>query len=169
MGFYGVLAGLTGLGGKYMKMIRIAKIPYIKEDTDRWGIPLGTFSVVDVQGEIDEDKWTKIQEYEGYYISEGAKEDEAIMKAHIDNVVRVNGEAMELLTTGNITFPRPDASLLKEIKLGQIPYEQVAEMIEQGVADLHTARDNSVLRDTPDKEWVDNLVYEVYSEIVKKG
>lgn len=87
----------------------------------------------------------------------------------LSHAVRVNGEAMELLSTGHITFPRPDAVLLKDIKLGQIPYEQVAEMIEQGVADLHVAREKSTLRDTPDREWVDNFVCEVYSEIVRKS
>lgn len=87
----------------------------------------------------------------------------------LSHAVRVNGEAMELLYTGNITFPRPDALLLKDIKTGQIPYEQVAEMIEQGVADLHVAREKSILRDTPDQEWVDNFVYDVYSDIVRNS
>jgi hypothetical protein len=102
----------------------------------------------------------------------GARANKAHLAGGVDwkalsHAVRVNGEAMELLSTGNITFPRPDAALLKDIKTGQIPYEQVAEMIEQGVADLHEAREKSTLRDTPDKEWVDNFVYEVYSQIVR--
>jgi hypothetical protein len=70
-----------------MKMIKIAKLPCIQEDTDKWGRPLGTFSVVDIQGYIDEYRWNKIQAFEGYYLSEGAKEDEAIMKKHIDNAL----------------------------------------------------------------------------------
>lgn len=85
----------------------------------------------------------------------------------LSHAVRVNGEAMELLSTGNITFPRPDLACLREIKLGQIAYEKVAEMIEQGVADLHSAREKSTLRDAPDKEWVDNFIYDVYSTVVK--
>lgn len=87
----------------------------------------------------------------------------------LSHAVRVNGEAMELLRTNFITFPRPDAALLTQIKLGQLLYDQVAEMIEQGLADLYVAHDESKLRDEPDKEWVDNLVYSVYSEIVKKS
>ena len=50
-----------------------------------------------------------------------------------------------------------------------MPYEQVAEIIEQGLADLYIAHEKSTLRDKPDKEWADELVYKVYSEIVKKG
>ena len=74
-----------------MIMIRIAKIPFIQEDTDRWGRLLGTFSVVDIQGEIYEHLWAQIQEFEGYYLSEGAKSDEAIMKSYIsDSIVLGN-------------------------------------------------------------------------------
>lgn len=86
----------------------------------------------------------------------------------LSHAVRVNSEALELLSTGFITFPRPDRELLLAIKLGQMPYEQVAELIEQGLADLYTAHDKSSLRDKPDQEWADNLVYEVYSKIVKE-
>lgn len=85
----------------------------------------------------------------------------------LSHAVRVNGEALELLSTGHITFPRPDRELLLKIKLGQLPYEQVAELIEQGLADVCAARERSTLRDKPDKEWADNFIYEVYSNIVK--
>jgi hypothetical protein len=54
----------------------------------------------------------------------------------LSHAVRVNCEALELLTTGKITFPRPERELLLKIKTGQLPYEQVAEIIEQGLADL---------------------------------
>ncbi len=99
-------------------------------------------------------------------------------KAHLDggkdwkalsHAVRVASEAVELLTTGHITLPRPDRELLLKIKTNQLPYEQVAEMIEQGLVDLYVAQEKSVLRESPDQEWVDNFVYEIYSDIVKKG
>jgi predicted nucleotidyltransferase len=87
----------------------------------------------------------------------------------LSHAVRVNCEALELLSTGNITFPRPERELLLKIKLGQLPYEQVAEMIEEGLAKLYIAREDSILVETPDKEWADNLVYEIYSDIVKNS
>ena len=67
-----------------MKMIRIAKIPYIQEDTDRWGRPEGTFSVIDTQGEIDEITWVKIQEFEGYHLSDEAKKEEEALKVELE-------------------------------------------------------------------------------------
>jgi hypothetical protein len=86
----------------------------------------------------------------------------------ISHCLRVNGEALELLNTGHITFPRPDRDLLLKVKLGQLPYDEVAEMIEQGLADLYIAHEKSTLRDEPDREWADNFVYEVYSKIVRE-
>lgn len=87
----------------------------------------------------------------------------------LSHAIRVNGEAMELLKTNFITFPRPDAPLLTQIKQGKLPYEMVAEMIEQGLADLYKAHEESKLRDAPDQEFVDDMVYSIYSEVVKRG
>ena len=87
----------------------------------------------------------------------------------LSHAVRVNEEALELLNTGYITFPRPEAALLKNIKMGSVPYEQVAEKIEQGLAELTEAHTTSNLRDVPDREWADEFVYEVYSRKVTSG
>lgn len=85
----------------------------------------------------------------------------------LSHAVRVNGEAMELLTTGHITFPRPDRELLVKIKTEQVPYEEIAEMIEEGLVRLTEVHEKSHLRDAPDQEWVDNFIYDIYSSIVK--
>ena len=87
----------------------------------------------------------------------------------LSHAVRVNHEALELLSTHKITFPRPEKDLLLKIKKGEMPYEQVAEIIEQGLADLYVAHEKSTLRDTPDREWADDLVYDFYSSIVKNS
>jgi hypothetical protein len=85
----------------------------------------------------------------------------------LSHAVRVNSEALELLTIGVITFPRPDRKLLIEIKTGQLPYEQVAELIEQGLANVVEASAKSPLREKPDLEWVDDFVYEIYRDFAK--
>jgi hypothetical protein len=87
----------------------------------------------------------------------------------LSHAVRVNNEALELLIAHHITFPRPDKDLLLAIKKGEMPYDIVAELIEEGLAALYLAHEKSTLRDEPDKEWADNFVYEIYSKIVKDG
>jgi hypothetical protein len=87
----------------------------------------------------------------------------------ISHAIRVNSEALQLLTTGEITFPRPDKDLLLKVKLNQIPYEEMAEIIELGLADLHNAHEKSSLRDVPDQAWADDFICKIYSDIVKNG
>lgn len=86
----------------------------------------------------------------------------------LSHAVRVNSEALELLQTGRITFPRPDKEKLLQIKLGQLPYETVAEMIEQGLADLTEAHDTSSLREEPDYEWAQDFIYRTYLRVIKE-
>lgn len=87
----------------------------------------------------------------------------------LSHAVRVNAEAMELLATGKITFPRPEKDLLVRIKTGQLTYDEVAEMIEEGLANLYKAHETSTLREAPDREWADEYVYKIYSAIVKNS
>jgi predicted nucleotidyltransferase len=84
----------------------------------------------------------------------------------LSHAVRVNNEAKELLETGQITFPRPDRELLLQIKTGQLPPEQVFEMIEQGLQELYIAQEKSTLREEPNRAWADDFVCEIYKDIV---
>lgn len=97
-------------------------------------------------------------------------------KAHLDggvdwkalsHAVRVNTQALELMQDGTITFPRPDRDLLLRIKTGQEKYEDVATLIEGGLARLEEAAEVSTLPDKPDREWANDFIYRVYSQIVK--
>lgn len=85
----------------------------------------------------------------------------------LSHAVRVNSQGIELLNTGNITFPRPDRQLLTDIKTGKLSYEEVAPIIEQGLVDLLAARETSTLRDEPDREWANDFIYRVYSDVVR--
>lgn len=85
----------------------------------------------------------------------------------LSHAVRVNSEALELLGTGHITFPRPDADLLLKIKKVEMPYEEVSEIIEIGLAKLVEAQETSVLRKEPNREYAQNIIYRVYKKIVQ--
>jgi hypothetical protein len=82
------------------------------------------------------------------------------------HAVRVAHEARELLITANITFPRPEASLLLQIRKGELPYKQVAEIIENGLVSLAESQKASRLREAPDRDFADNLVLSWYGEHV---
>lgn len=116
--------------------------------------------------------------YQAIFDEYGARAHKAHLAGGVDwkalsHAVRVNHEALELLRTGRITFPRPERELLLKIKTsgttGAMEKERVYEMIEEGMVHLTEAHEQSTMRDEPDREWAENLVYETYRRIVRKG
>lgn len=77
------------------------------------------------------------------------------------HAVRVCGQAIELLTTGHITLPRPEREMLLRIRKGEIPYKRVANLIEEGLVNLETAKVHSHLPDQVDldawHEWASSI------------
>jgi hypothetical protein len=96
-----------------------------------------------------------------------AQENDGIDWKALSHAVRVNFEGQELLRTGFITFPCPNRQLLLDIKTGKMPYKEVEAIIETGLQELEAAQVNSLLREKPDVQWVDDFLYDVYSNIVK--
>jgi predicted nucleotidyltransferase len=98
-----------------------------------------------------------------------AEKNEGVDWKALSHAVRVNAEAIELLTTKFITFPRPERELLLKIKLGQMDYNDVAEIITKGLEDLQAAQAVSTLPDKPDRKWAEDFVCGIYTKIVKDG
>ena len=59
-----------------------------------------------------------------------AESNEGVDWKALSHAVRVGRQAIELLTTGSVTFPRPEAKHLIAIKTGQLTYQLVADEIE---------------------------------------
>jgi hypothetical protein len=83
------------------------------------------------------------------------------------HAVRIAAEAKELLLTGHITFPRPEASLLLAIRQGQLPYEQVEELIDQGLVDIKDAEEKSSLADKPNHALMDRMVSYAHWSVIR--
>jgi len=78
------------------------------------------------------------------------------------HAVRVAEEALELLQTGKLTFPRPERRLLSAIRLGKIPFEKVSAMIEENLQIIEKAVEKSTLPEQPDWDYADTLVESFY-------
>lgn len=89
-----------------------------------------------------------------------AKDNRGIDWKALSHAVRAGHQAIELLSTGHITFPRPEAQLLIDIKLGRKPYNEVAEMIENLLFQVYGTK--SDLPDEPDLAFMEKLVIEFY-------
>jgi predicted nucleotidyltransferase len=87
----------------------------------------------------------------------------------LSHAVRVGNEALELLETHRITFPLANASHILEIKKGLLPYQAVAEEIENLLVAVEKASETSTLRDQPDKVFIDDLVEETYRKEILRG
>lgn len=98
-----------------------------------------------------------------------AQSNEGIDWKALMHAVRVCNEAIEVCKTGFITFPRPEAALLLQIRKGELPYQQVAEMIENGLIELNEAKANSTLPENPDLKWIEDFIFEVYSREVSNA
>lgn len=96
-----------------------------------------------------------------------ASKNEGIDWKALSHAVRVPNEAHELLLTGHITFPRPEAQLLLDIKLGKMDYKEVEKLIEDGLEQLKHAEQLTNLPAKPDLAFADEFVYNVYKKEIK--
>lgn len=95
-----------------------------------------------------------------------AEKNEGVDWKALSHAVRVNSQAKELLQDHHITFPRPDKELLLKIKLGQMDYKEVAELIENGLQEMTELEKTSTLPDAPDMEFVNNFVFNTYMDVI---
>lgn len=96
-----------------------------------------------------------------------AEKNDAVDWKALMHAVRVAEQAKELLLTGHITFPRPEAQLLLQIRKGELPYKQVAEMIEQGLVDIESIKWRSVLAREPERDVADAIILEAYGDEIR--
>jgi hypothetical protein len=108
--------------------------------------------------------------YENYGArARAAKLNEGIDWKAVSHAVRVARQAIELLTTGSITFPRPDAVELLAIKQGVIPYSIVSEQLEALVEQVEIVAQTSALPEKSDHRLIDHTVLRYYAASVDKG
>ena len=143
----------------------------IVEIPSQQGVPISHFECVDRKipytASIKEAYNIYSKVYENYgERARAAMNNEGIDWKAVSHAVRVARQAIELLTTWKITFPRPDASELLEIKLGKKPYSEVSELLESLVAEVNKVAETSPLPDTSDRKFVDSLVFDAYLDQV---
>lgn len=110
--------------------------------------------------------------YENLWMAYGERARQAMNNEGIDwkalmHARRICDQAVELLATGNITFPRENAAELLEIRLGKRTYAEVAREIELGMEYLESAMATSSLREKPNFELAEQLVLDEYAREVR--
>lgn len=99
-----------------------------------------------------------------------AAKDEGIDWKAISHAFRAAYQMKELFSEGTITFPRPEAAFLTEIKTGQRKYLDVAPILEDLIDEVKGLRDRSELPEQPDRDYWDGyLIFVVEQHIRPKG
>ena len=88
-----------------------------------------------------------------------AKDNKNIDWKAVSHAVRVARQAHEMMRTGEITFPRPDADELLAIKLGKFDYKVIEPMLEELVDGLETI--DSVLPERPNEEAIEEKIHSI--------
>jgi len=76
--------------------------------------------------------------------------------------IRLLGQLHELMTNGIMTFPRPIAGVLKDVRYGRMSKKAVEQLYEMHRATVEEVRDASVLPDKPNRK----KVWDAYLEII---
>lgn len=95
-----------------------------------------------------------------------AARDEGIDWKAVSHAFRAAYQMRELFTDGTITFPRPEAKLLTEIKTGQRKYLDVAPMLEDLIDEVKALREWSKFPEKPDRQFWDNFLLYVAEEYI---
>lgn len=109
------------------------------------------------------DVYSRVWENYGHR-SRAAMANEGIDWKAVSHAVRVARQAIELLDTGTITFPRPDAGQLLEIKQGRRVYSEVNDELEALVAEVHAASARSLLPERSNAALADAMVSRLHLE-----
>ena len=87
---------------------------------------------------------------------------------HSSHLVRLITEGEELLIKGTITFPRPDADFLRDIKNGKYKYEEISEILENYDKKFEELYKQSTLPNSPNRSKVDELCIKLVEDFILK-
>jgi len=79
----------------------------------------------------------------------------------LSHAVRVSKELIEILSFGCVNFPLTDAPLLLRIKKGEVPMEEVQNILDRDLAFIELKTKNTHLPDNVDHKWWDQELTQI--------
>ena len=93
------------------------------------------------------------------------KKDDNHLNKHAMHLIRLYLTGIDILEgRGVITYREKDLPLLKKIRAGEIPFEEIFKLADECDRKIFSAFKNSKLPDVPDAEKLDKLLLEIYHE-----
>jgi len=88
---------------------------------------------------------------------------------HASHLVRLMYEGEEVLKTGYITLPRPEAGLLVDIKNGKYSYDELLALVSDFDAEFENLYESSTLPYTPDYGKANSMYLDILDEYYSDG
>lgn len=85
------------------------------------------------------------------------------------HIIRSRYEAIELLKTGHITFPRPESDLLYKVRMGKMEEQDIQLLIDELAEEIDRCKAITTLPPQPDKNIVKELTLKIQQEYLKNG
>jgi len=71
---------------------------------------------------------------------------------------------LEIATEGIVRVRRPNAAWLLDVREGKFSYDEIMEMTEEKLAEIHESFEKSPLPDEPDRARISEMLREVQEE-----
>jgi hypothetical protein len=91
-----------------------------------------------------------------------AENNEGVDWKSVHHAIRVSEQAIELLTTENITFPRPNAEDLLKIRKGSYTFKIIQERLEENMIIIDNLSTSSKLIEKIDINFVEDILFNAY-------
>lgn len=108
----------------------------------------------------------RLEEY-GHRAKKAMEDKGQDLKA-IYHAVRIAYQAEELLLTGKITLPRPEAPLLLDIRQGKFDEAKLKELIDESFEKVRKAEKISSLPNKVNKDWIKQFGRQINLQIIMK-
>lgn len=82
------------------------------------------------------------------------------------HALRIAEQTIELLETGNITFPRPEAPYLLQVRKGERKVEEVSEKVEEGILRIEHSQETSTLPYEPNISFIEDCICSLHKKII---
>lgn len=92
-----------------------------------------------------------------------AEKNEGVDWKAISHAFRVGYQARELLTTGEITFPRAEADFLMSVRRGEMHFPSLQPQLEQLLCEVQNIQRSTKLPDEVDRAFVEDTITQLYA------
>lgn len=95
-----------------------------------------------------------------------AEQNQGVDWKAMSHALRAGYQLEQMYKEGNITFPLRRADWLKQIKAGEIPFQRVADELEEQLDYVKTLAKYSDYPEQVDRRWVDEWLVSIIEKII---